>query len=460
MYFARYDNGRSKVAQAAVSLPALVLETAGRQRWSELLRLAAEQTLAAPGVDFSVRFTVQNRRLDRLLLLTAGEDREDDLTALCAGFLRPASVVEESVVVPASRDQHDELLAGFPAVAAWIRNEPIEHRGCELVSDFRLAGSLDSLLLAALDRGETLAVQFNVCRHAADAEDLRAARKNLVRLEHERGLPPVLVESQRGIVERASGGFLVDEIVASADTSALRRVRDALDPAFAAGYARLGFRELPWDDETDLADLISTGFHASLFHDFCPLAKAAMTIDPGCALRLLAWRPPRLWPAACAANAAVEEDAQQGGLKKIEQRLDRVEKLLAERHAAAVECGELRKALAISRADPPFALAKARQILESIVLRIFLEHKPGQKPKPLFNMIEELLEGGQVFPRRIATYLHTIRIIGNLVVHGGLKPEPAGASPELSEADVELSLLMTLQLVEWYLLEYAPSRGA
>ena len=75
-------------------------------------------------------------------------------------------------------------------------------------------------------------------------------------------------------------------------------------------------------------------------------------------------------------------------------------------------------------------------------------------------MIDELLEDSHVFPRRIASYLHTLRVLGNLVAHGGpAKVEGSADNSSLSESDVELTLLMTLNLVEWYLSEYPHSDG-
>jgi hypothetical protein len=93
---------------------------------------------------------------------------------------------------------------------------------------------------------------------------------------------------------------------------------------------------------------------------------------------------------------------------------------------------------------------KTRQILEEIVQRIYCDFKKSPTVKPLFNMIEEITAAGTVVPRNIASYLHTVRVLGNLVVHSNPTAPPAA----LSEADRELSLLMTLLIVEWYLLEY------
>lgn len=103
----------------------------------------------------------------------------------------------------------------------------------------------------------------------------------------------------------------------------------------------------------------------------------------------------------------------------------------------------------ISRSDPPFALAKARQIVEGVVQALYLERRPG-RPKPLLDMIEDLRGSDPTIPRKITSYLQTLRVLGNLSVHA----RPGDHGPA-SAADVELGLLMTLQSVEWYLLEYA-----
>ena len=143
-----------------------------------------------------------------------------------------------------------------------------------------------------------------------------------------------------------------------------------------------------------------------------------------------------------ATQAAIPADY----LARIDQRLDALERALSGRGSPAEEGVLLRKAVAIARADAPFALAKARQVVERIVERVYLERRPGQPIKPLFNMIEDLTADGAVFPKPIASYLHTVRVVGNIAVHG----DGTGGAP-LSDSDVELSLLMTLNLVEWYL---------
>ncbi len=135
----------------------------------------------------------------------------------------------------------------------------------------------------------------------------------------------------------------------------------------------------------------------------------------------------------------------------IEKRLGALEKKLE----AAVDrelTGQVRRALEIARVDPAFVLAKARYMLEVIIHDIYRRELPEAKPKPLFNMIEVLAERPGLFDRKTLADIHYIRINGNLLVR--VQDEP----PMISEGDVEQIMLMTANLVDWYLLHYQPAQ--
>jgi tetratricopeptide (TPR) repeat protein len=135
----------------------------------------------------------------------------------------------------------------------------------------------------------------------------------------------------------------------------------------------------------------------------------------------------------------------------IEQRLAALEsrlEALADRDVTR----EVKRALEIARVDQPFALAKARYVLELIVRDIYRRELPEAKPKPLFNMIEALVERQGLFSRKIATDINYLRINGNLIVHA--QDEPV----EITERQVEVIVLVTINLVEWYLTGYLPQR--
>ena len=141
----------------------------------------------------------------------------------------------------------------------------------------------------------------------------------------------------------------------------------------------------------------------------------------------------------------------QDFLALIEQRLGALEArldLIADRQLTT----EVKRTIAIARVDLPFALAKARYVLELIVRDIYRREHPDAKPKPLFNMIEDLCAQKGLFSAKIATDIHYIRINGNLIVHA--QDEPVA----ITDRQVEVIVLMTINLVEWYLTDYT-SRG-
>jgi hypothetical protein len=455
MYLARYGEGCEQFSQLLLRFPVVLFEPADKpRRWLLGLRHAAEQLLAAPDVDFAFRIGVAGRRLQRALLLIAPSDREDELPGLAAAFLHANRVEDNSVDFCLSRDEHDGTLQAFPGRRAWVRNDSYPLGEQELACDFQVAPALEELLGLALQRDLDFAVQVNARRFHPAPEDLRAARKNLVRLEADRSVPPAVLDLQRRIVNRlAAARFVTDQFVGAGTAAARDLVLRRLGERFTADYGHLGFGAAPFEvgADTDLDAPLTTGFHSSLFDDVSPVARAGMAVEAAPLQEYLTWHPPETWDPGALANAVREPDAEPDFLRRMEARLKRIEGVWQTRRLTSDACEEFRKALHIHRADPLFALVKARQILEEIIKRVYQEQKATRQVKPLFNMIEELIQAGTVFPRPIASYLHTVRVLGNLVVHSG----PDDAPAPLSEGDLELSLLMTLHIVEWYLLQYA-----
>lgn len=141
----------------------------------------------------------------------------------------------------------------------------------------------------------------------------------------------------------------------------------------------------------------------------------------------------------------------QDFLALIEQRLGALENrldLIADRQLTA----EVKRTIAIAQVDLPFALAKARYVLEIIVRDIYRRERSDAKSKPLFNMIEDLCAQKGLFSAKIATDINYIRINGNLIVHA--QDEPVA----ITDRQVEVIILMTINLVEWYLTDYLPGR--
>jgi hypothetical protein len=461
MYQAHYHGPGFDLVQVALQIRQVVRGPEEKpSKWLSTFRQATRQIVATPSIDCAVRFATKGKRLERTLLITAPEHAEDRVQYLAGVILQLNAVVDGSVLCALNRTQHDEITSQFPKICGRLSIEPVEMNRCWLTHDFRMFSQLELLMAEALHREVEAAWQINARYSQANSEDTRALRKNLVLIESESSIPARVAELQRKIWNHMeASSFLIDELVGFKSESDSRRIQQILGQQFAAGLGKMGFTAPHIDWEEDMADLLATGFHTSYLAEFEPFQKAAMSASSENLAEWICWQPPIEWDGHLLTNSVVESDHEVEGLRKIETQLGHIEQLLRQNNAAFVEAGELRKALEIYRVDPLFALAKSRQIMEQIVGRVYRDHKPGARTKPLFNMVEELTAKGDLFPRSIATYLHTIRILGNLVVHGGSTEQADHPDKQLGEVDVELTLLMTLRLVEWFLVEYTNETG-
>lgn len=252
--------------------------------------------------------------------------------------------------------------------------------------------------------------------------------------------------------ERAA--FLVEEFI-GVDTAEVRdRILEIAETAFdrSVGVRGLPKPDLEAEQDGEFEVLIASGLYSAPANELSAAERitAAATSDE--VASVLEWRPPETW-APLIDNAARSAGGPVDHLKRIEARLARIERAIERQRASSRECADLKEAVEISRTHPGSALGKIRPIVESMVQAIYVERKPGQRTKPLFDMIEELRETAGVFPRKIASYLHTLRVLGNLAVHA---TQAEHAPP--SDADVELALLMVVELVGWYLLDYPAGR--
>jgi hypothetical protein len=111
-------------------------------------------------------------------------------------------------------------------------------------------------------------------------------------------------------------------------------------------------------------------------------------------------------------------------------------------------CKEMQNAIFIAKADLPFSMAKTRYILEMIIHDIYITQTKKQKTETLFSMIKHLSNIKNLFPKTIHVYLNTIRIMGNSIIHAQRE------NISVSIHDIKIILLMTLNILEWYLFEY------
>lgn len=454
LYCALFEDGEQRLSQALLGFPKLVAGAAGTD-WRMRLAGVAELLAIDPAVDVAVRLLVSGRRFQRQLILTSLTGDSAALEALAHTVLALDDGSQRLVAACADRDAFDAAMNALPSSCLRLAAQPLRWRDAEIIDDRRLLPSFDSLGAMAIARGHAVCWQGTYRVFRAGADDVRAVCRNALAIEHLQEAPPALRKSQHDLAARFDTAVLaIDECL-------------WLDPAAVPGAeAVLSFaeRDAPAGRSLPARALVAIGnsdreiaryaLHPGLFKTPTPLELAAAVVASGDFAAALAFMPPASWNPDSLDNV-VSVDTAQTYLKRIDARLERLERELARRQATADECADLRRAIGIGREDPSFALVKARQILERLVRRLHAIHRPNQGDKALlFDMIRDLTgQTGRpsVLPRRIGHYLDTIRVLGNLEAHG---VAGAGAA-QVSRDDVELSLMMTLNVLEWFLLEHA-----
>lgn len=296
-YAARYSDGQDAIVQVAVRVRRAVFEPPERSNgwWASFGRLSRE-AVDAPGVDLAFRVAVEQGRLEPIVMLLAPEARTADTRALAAGFFALSALVQDSVALPADRQEHDGAVTAFPRPRLRLRQDVHAYGGFRLITDFRVLGALDDLLQAALTHGWSLAYQANVRRASPLPDDLRWIRKNLLYVEEGR-LPPALCALQQEIARKADrAAFLLDEYVGVDREDARDRLAEILAAATARRYAATGLPAPLLDAERagEYADLIYSGLHLAAVEALAPPQKAAAaaTVEEVTALAAGA-RPPR-----------------------------------------------------------------------------------------------------------------------------------------------------------------------
>jgi hypothetical protein len=389
-------------------------------------------------------------------MLLAPRGREDEIVALAAAFLGLNAIVADSVTVPADSAEHDQIAATFPPLRARVLQDayraPNGEQELKLIDDLRLVSAIGGLFDLALTRDFAFAYQLNACRREGDTRALSWARHNLVRVE-ELDLPqPVLLSQRSAVARMEKAAFLIEEFVGCDKVAVMRRIRDAADAAVQAMQRPQAFPDdlLRVGPGGMLDNQLLIGRHTARVEPFAPWQAAAAAASRNEALDVLAWHPPP-GLAHLIGNVARGAESEADYLRRIEERLAAIERELATRHGGMQrsECEDFKKALQHARIEPTHALGNARMILDGIIGTIYRQHCKGKEGKPLFNMIEELIEGttGSIFPKAIKTYLHTVRVLGNIVVH---------RTGDVDTVDIEITLLALLQIVAWYVLEYRP----
>ena len=459
MYCAEFGDAGASVRQLLVRFPQWV-DNAGADAsdWNVRLREAGVLVSMTPEMDFTIRLLVAADRFDRQVFLNSLGNDESVLETLARHFLRLDDGGQSIVQLCANREDHNAALDALPPTCLAIAAEPMRRDAVTFAHDFRLLSAFGAMGAAALAAKRPICWQGGFHRYEPSAEARRAVQRNRIALEELRGIPVALRDYERSIAGRfGTAKYLLHECV-WVDHALAGAARAIVERTWLDGPGALGLPECTLDAVTDSQrEVLRAALHPALFDAPAPLDALSAAVEAATAAATIGWLPPVIWRSGVASNEARLADSTDAYLQRIEGRLTSLEKALAQRSLSTEECAELRKAISISQQDASFALVKARQILERIVRRLYLAHRPSHPPKAtLFDMIRDLTGQANrpaVLPRRIGHYLETIRVLGNLEAHAASREETLPGGTALSRDDVELSLLMMVNVIEWYLLE-------
>ena len=466
MYCAEFGDGSASVRQLLLRFPKWIDESAaGSRKWIARLRDAASLVTMSRELDFTVRLVVTAEGFERQIFLNGLQGDESVLELLARHFLRLDDGAQGIVQVCASRQEYDAVQEALPPVCLAVAAEPMRKDGAVFANDFKLLSAFGTMGAAALAAKRSMCWQGAFHGYAPDAEGRRIVQKNSIALADLPGIPVALRDYERAIAGRfGSAAYLLDECL-WIDDALTDSARGIVARSWHEGPGALGLPVCRLEPVPESArEVLRAGMSPALFADPPALDAMSAAVQNATAIATIGWQPPASWRTGAATNAATLPDSTEGYLQRIESRLTALERTLAQRSLTTEECAELRKAIGISQQDASFALVKARQILEKIVRQLYRQHRPALPQKALlFEMIRDLTGQANrpaVLPRRIGHYLETIRVLGNLEAHAASAEDgKGGAGSALSSDDVELSLLMMVNVIEWYLLENEPWAG-
>jgi len=136
-----------------------------------------------PDCDVSLRTHLRNQALTQTLLFRCPVQHESTLRQYLASYLRLQVIVDNPLILPNSKDEHDSLASAVPVFQCSIKPDPFRAGNCWLACNFRVHGFLSQLLEEAAVCGFELFHQINLRRYGLSPTLERVARRNLFALE-------------------------------------------------------------------------------------------------------------------------------------------------------------------------------------------------------------------------------------------------------------------------------------
>jgi len=227
MYLARYQAAEEEsIVQGVVQVTGEPSDDAAIELWREQVRglAAMGETLAPTGM--ALRLSIHPERpAERVLAVACPAERAVALERWLAAFTRLERSGTALVETLRAAEPHrlDEILAGsLPPRRGRVADTdpPLGAGDAWLTPPWRMREQLDELARRALLAGRALTYVAHFATVDLDLETLRAARKNLLRLQRVPGVPAGLLADQRARVDHfARSRLTVDEYLAIDDVA-------------------------------------------------------------------------------------------------------------------------------------------------------------------------------------------------------------------------------------------------
>jgi TIR domain-containing protein len=296
MYLASFETPSLKVLQGCVRLGPLLSTPVQRADawWSTLIGLIGNH-VTVPGVNVALRLVLkEGSQMIRRLVVSAPQASEPELRRYLGTFARLENVIQGSVGLPTTREEHDGLLDRFPEFRCHSAMPFYGSDTAWFACDYRLAPILGAVFEDAAAQGYGLGYQVHLRQWRASPEANREARKNGLRVQDLPGIPETLRQMQYKLAEGlAKASFLCEEFIAVDTTAAARWLEGVLRSDFELRYGPLRFEAPDFEFEAGFQnDLLMLAAHSSLFVDETRVSElCSAAIDGEESQTILGWRP-------------------------------------------------------------------------------------------------------------------------------------------------------------------------
>ncbi len=240
MYLAEFGEMRQACLRIAPPHPDFANE------WWAIYETLCRGVQAIPDWSVSLRLIVTpGQGFEQTLILATTAANEAALRSTAAAFLRLAVVAEDSVAVPLSQAEYDMATFGFPRHRVYVDPFFETIGGQSFACDFRASDVLADLTTQAHLQAFRFGYQINLRAFRPSDQHWKDARKNIIGLQHLRGVSADLLDFQLRLAEKlGTVAGSSEEYVAVDTSSAAAWLTHTLDAAFQGRYGRYRFGPL------------------------------------------------------------------------------------------------------------------------------------------------------------------------------------------------------------------------